>query len=209
MCCALGTRFACEIDRLAVRIVEPDISIRILRARLHDPDRVTVPGRSRLLPNHSFPVVGGTRHPIARNFKRARIAAATATAACARAGIELGRVGFEERLQLGGYADGGDPRRVGIESAETSGAQIGLTLVIAVPVAVIVVMLAWPVSADPSDPFSGGFHAAPERPFTVAQVHDAMQVHRECGAVDCPRKEAARTVLVQSHRMVPDSRGYR
>ena len=87
-------------------------------------------------------------------------------------------------------------------------AQAGLTLEIAVPVAVIVVLLAWP-RPDRSDPYTGWFHAAPEQPFTVAQAHDAMQVHRECSAVDCPRKEAARAVLIEARRMVAHPRGYR
>ncbi len=87
-------------------------------------------------------------------------------------------------------------------------AQAGLALVIAVPVAVLVVLLAWP-RPDRSAPYMGGFHTAPERPFTVAQAHDAMQVHRECSAIDCPRKEAAQTVLIEARRMIAHPRGPR
>lgn len=99
------------------------------------------------------------------------------------------------------------PAGWGIEDRPMNAAQAGLALVIAVPVAVIVVMLSWPRPVRP-DPYTGWFHAAPEQPFTVTQAHNAMQAHRECSAVDCPRKEAARAVLIEARRMVPYPRGY-
>ncbi|MET8655403.1 hypothetical protein [Nocardia aurea] len=87
-------------------------------------------------------------------------------------------------------------------------AQWGLLLVIAVPVALILVMIGWP-SADSAAPVVGWAHAVPVRRFTVTEAHRAMQLHRECSAIDCPRKEAARAVLVAAGRVVPDPRrGY-
>ncbi|MFI6571506.1 hypothetical protein [Nocardia fluminea] len=86
-----------------------------------------------------------------------------------------------------------------------SAVQVGLSLVIAVPVAVILAVMCWP-SADKCAPNPGWFHRAPDYPLSVAEAHRAMQVHRTCSAVDCPRKQAARAVLVGAGRMVPDPR---
>ncbi|RDI55823.1 hypothetical protein DFR68_101659 [Nocardia mexicana] len=48
-------------------------------------------------------------------------------------------------------------------------------------------------------------HAAPGRPFTVAQAHEVMQLHRGCCRRDCPRKWAAYRVLRDAGRLRPDS----
>ncbi|MCX4094920.1 hypothetical protein [Nocardia sp. alder85J] len=50
-----------------------------------------------------------------------------------------------------------------------------------------------------------GAHTAPEHVFTVSEAHRAMQRHRGCSRDDCPRKEAAFRVLVESGRVRPDS----
>ncbi|MFE7745174.1 hypothetical protein [Nocardia sp. NPDC057455] len=47
-------------------------------------------------------------------------------------------------------------------------------------------------------------HRAPTLPFSIAQAHDVMQIHAACRAKDCARKAAARQVLIDSGRMVPD-----
>ncbi|MFF7943093.1 hypothetical protein ACFZC5_25570 [Nocardia gamkensis] len=47
-------------------------------------------------------------------------------------------------------------------------------------------------------------HQAPTLPFSIAQAHDVMQIHVACRAKHCARKAAARQVLVDSGRMVPD-----
>ncbi|MFI6571505.1 hypothetical protein [Nocardia fluminea] len=54
-------------------------------------------------------------------------------------------------------------------------------------------------------------HAAPEQMFTIEQAHREMQRHKDCSAIDCPRKQAARDVLIRARRMVPadDRQGIR
>ncbi|MBF6074957.1 hypothetical protein AB0346_05335 [Nocardia beijingensis] len=47
-------------------------------------------------------------------------------------------------------------------------------------------------------------HQAPMRPFSIGQAHDVMQIHVACRAKYCARKAAARQVLIDSGRMVPD-----
>ncbi|WP_280250359.1 hypothetical protein [Nocardia abscessus] len=47
-------------------------------------------------------------------------------------------------------------------------------------------------------------HRAPRLPFSIAQAHDVMQIHVACRAKHCARKAAARQVLIDSGRMVPD-----
>ncbi len=47
-------------------------------------------------------------------------------------------------------------------------------------------------------------HRAPMMPFSIAQAHDVMQIHVTCRAKHCARKAAARQVLIDSGRMVPD-----
>ncbi|MER7450954.1 hypothetical protein ABTW96_11790 [Nocardia beijingensis] len=47
-------------------------------------------------------------------------------------------------------------------------------------------------------------HQAPMRPFSIGQAHDVMQIHVACRAKHCARKAAARQVLIDSGRMVPD-----
>ncbi|MEU1548801.1 hypothetical protein [Nocardia asiatica] len=41
-------------------------------------------------------------------------------------------------------------------------------------------------------------------PFSITQAHDVMQIHVACRAKHCARKAAARQVLIDSGRMVPD-----
>ncbi|MEU4345166.1 hypothetical protein AB0H00_28580 [Nocardia sp. NPDC023852] len=48
-------------------------------------------------------------------------------------------------------------------------------------------------------------HQAPTLPFTVDQAHEVMRIHVACGAKHCPRKAAARQVLIDSGRMVPST----
>jgi hypothetical protein len=48
-------------------------------------------------------------------------------------------------------------------------------------------------------------HEAPILPFTVDQAHGVMRIHVACRAKHCPRKAAARQVLVDSGRMVPNT----
>ncbi|MET9025798.1 MULTISPECIES: hypothetical protein [Nocardia] len=47
-------------------------------------------------------------------------------------------------------------------------------------------------------------HQAPMRPLSIRQAHEVMQIHVACRAKYCARKAAARQVLVDSGRMVPD-----
>ncbi|WP_054816760.1 hypothetical protein [Nocardia arizonensis] len=89
-----------------------------------------------------------------------------------------------------------------------NGAQAGLALVIAVPLVVIVVMIFWP-NTDTYVPSMASPHRAPTRAFTVAEAHTAMQEHRECSVIDCPKKESAQNVLIYAGHMVPDPRRYR
>lgn len=89
-----------------------------------------------------------------------------------------------------------------------SGAQLGLGLVIAVPVAVIVVMIWWP-NTDQSPPPARSSHRPPPGGLNVEQAHREMQRHRECSVIDCPAKETAQAVLIEAGHMVPDPRrGY-
>ncbi|GAA1644452.1 hypothetical protein GCM10009764_77570 [Nocardia ninae] len=46
-------------------------------------------------------------------------------------------------------------------------------------------------------------HQAPTAPLTVAQAHDAMQIHVDCRAKHCPRKAAALQVLIAAGRVRP------
>lgn len=46
-------------------------------------------------------------------------------------------------------------------------------------------------------------HDAPVEGFTVDEAHREMQRHRECSAVRCARKRAARDALVRAKRMIP------
>ncbi|WP_157186419.1 hypothetical protein [Nocardia jiangxiensis] len=48
-------------------------------------------------------------------------------------------------------------------------------------------------------------HTAPPRPFTVAQAHRVMQLHRACHRDECPRKRTAYRTLVEAQRLRPDS----
>ncbi|WP_454198120.1 hypothetical protein [Nocardia sp. Marseille-Q1738] len=48
-------------------------------------------------------------------------------------------------------------------------------------------------------------HQEPILPFTIGQAHEVMRVHVDCRARLCPRKAAARQVLIDSGRMVPDN----
>ncbi|MFD0366299.1 hypothetical protein ACFQZZ_33105 [Nocardia sp. GCM10030253] len=48
-------------------------------------------------------------------------------------------------------------------------------------------------------------HNAPGQPFTVADAHREMQVHRNCRLDGCARKAAAFSVLVEAGRVTPDS----
>jgi hypothetical protein len=51
---------------------------------------------------------------------------------------------------------------------------------------------------------SGDRHAAPQRPYTVAQAHRVVREHVDCRARRCPAKAAAWDVLVEQGRVVPD-----
>lgn len=46
-------------------------------------------------------------------------------------------------------------------------------------------------------------HAAPGRPFTVAEAQRVMRDHLECAAADCPRKREAHAALVAAGKIVP------
>ncbi|WP_157128955.1 hypothetical protein [Nocardia amamiensis] len=46
-------------------------------------------------------------------------------------------------------------------------------------------------------------HAAPMLPFTVDQAHEVMQIHLNCRAKNCPRKQAALDTLAEAGRVVP------
>ncbi|WP_330232107.1 hypothetical protein OHA40_06230 [Nocardia sp. NBC_00508] len=48
-------------------------------------------------------------------------------------------------------------------------------------------------------------HQVPTLPFTIDQAHEVMRVHVACRARLCARKAAARQVLIDSGRMVPDT----
>ncbi|WP_280312412.1 hypothetical protein [Nocardia abscessus] len=48
-------------------------------------------------------------------------------------------------------------------------------------------------------------HQAPIQQFTVGQAHEVMQIHVACRAKHCARKAAARQVLIDAGRMVPDT----
>ncbi|MDE1669121.1 MULTISPECIES: hypothetical protein [Nocardia] len=48
-------------------------------------------------------------------------------------------------------------------------------------------------------------HQAPSKPFTVGRAHEVMQIHVACRAKHCARKAAARQVLIDAGRMVPDT----
>ncbi|UGT69182.1 hypothetical protein LTT66_02925 [Nocardia gipuzkoensis] len=48
-------------------------------------------------------------------------------------------------------------------------------------------------------------HQAPSKPFTVGRAHEVMQTHVACRAKHCARKAAARQVLIEAGRMVPDT----
>ncbi|MBF6165068.1 hypothetical protein IU486_09815 [Streptomyces gardneri] len=48
-------------------------------------------------------------------------------------------------------------------------------------------------------------HQAPILPFTVGQAHEVMRIHIACRAKHCARKAAARQVLIDAGRMVPDT----
>ncbi|WP_054816761.1 hypothetical protein [Nocardia arizonensis] len=54
--------------------------------------------------------------------------------------------------------------------------------------------------------YAAALHAAPEQPFTVTEAHRQMQRHRECSADVCPRKHAARDILIRAGRMIPPGR---
>ncbi|UGT63944.1 hypothetical protein [Nocardia asteroides] len=56
---------------------------------------------------------------------------------------------------------------------------------------------------------AGWPHEAPDRRLSITEAHQAVQRHRACEADECPRKDAALRVLVQSGRVVLDPRrGY-
>ncbi|MEU2030994.1 hypothetical protein [Nocardia amamiensis] len=48
-------------------------------------------------------------------------------------------------------------------------------------------------------------HQAPVLPLTIGQAHEVMQIHVSCRAKRCARKAAARQVLIDAGRMVPDT----
>lgn len=52
---------------------------------------------------------------------------------------------------------------------------------------------------------TGWPHEAPEHPLSVPEAHQTMQHHRQCCADQCPRKAAARQVLIDAGRMRPDT----
>lgn len=52
---------------------------------------------------------------------------------------------------------------------------------------------------------TGWPHEAPDHPLSVPEAHQTMQGHRQCRADQCPRKAAARQVLIDAGRMKPDT----
>lgn len=46
-------------------------------------------------------------------------------------------------------------------------------------------------------------HGAPPWPMTINQAKYAIQVHRGCRIEDCPRKRAARQVLIDAGKLRP------
>jgi len=52
----------------------------------------------------------------------------------------------------------------------------------------------------------GGWpHEAPEHTLSMTEAHATMQRHRGCRVNDCPRKAAARCVLIEAGRMRPNT----
>ncbi|MFC3961644.1 hypothetical protein [Nocardia jiangsuensis] len=75
-----------------------------------------------------------------------------------------------------------------------SAAQAALAVLIAAPVVGLAGLLWWPRRAR--EPVSAtAFHAAPVHQLTVDEAFELMQRHQRCSVIDCPAKEAARTVL--------------
>lgn len=52
-------------------------------------------------------------------------------------------------------------------------------------------------------------HGSPESDLTVAQAHDVMRMHRDCGMEACARKRVAYWTLVAQGRIRPDDRAER
>ncbi|WP_040776344.1 hypothetical protein [Nocardia pneumoniae] len=52
--------------------------------------------------------------------------------------------------------------------------------------------------------YDAAAHQAPTLPFTIGQAHEVMRLHVACRAKHCLRKAAARQVLIDSGRLVPD-----
>lgn len=52
---------------------------------------------------------------------------------------------------------------------------------------------------------TGWPHEAPDHPLTSPEAHLTMQRHRDCRTDQCPRKAAARQVLIDTGRMKPDT----
>jgi hypothetical protein len=62
-----------------------------------------------------------------------------------------------------------------------------------------------PTPIDPMDARYGRLfpHDAPASTFSLAQAHQAMLTHRTCDRRECPRKNAAWTVLVDAGYFTP------
>ncbi|MFE7797582.1 hypothetical protein [Nocardia sp. NPDC057440] len=52
-------------------------------------------------------------------------------------------------------------------------------------------------------------HEAPSQPFTIAEAHNEMQRHRNCGVDICDRKAAALRALVEGGKVKLDSSRHR
>lgn len=52
---------------------------------------------------------------------------------------------------------------------------------------------------------NGWPHDAPQHRLGVYESHTIMQQHRGCRAEECPRKHAARQLLIEANRMKPDT----
>ncbi|UGT59872.1 hypothetical protein [Nocardia asteroides] len=76
-----------------------------------------------------------------------------------------------------------------------SAAQAALAVLVAAPVLGFAGLLWWTRSRPRNPAAVTGFHAAPVYQLTVDEAYELMQRHQRCSVIDCPAKEAARTVL--------------
>ncbi|MEV0359388.1 hypothetical protein AB0H71_25360 [Nocardia sp. NPDC050697] len=76
-----------------------------------------------------------------------------------------------------------------------SAAQAALLVLGAAPVVGCAGLVLWPRRRSREPVPVTGPHAAPAYQLTVDEAYELMQRHQRCSVIDCPAKEAARTVL--------------